>query len=388
MIEELYTYIINEFQTNDVFSGVVGGSLAASVFYQLRNFPKFAFNHSKPVFTSSVDLISTDYRFKDFLRFFQEQKSILRKSKFSLLPHTQTIGNDYVEVGERFKPNLIGIGYGKHAFLINGKICIVDYFNDSKDSIKIVERIKITILSRKPEDVISYILKSIENIKGDNELTLMINTGRHWSKVDGILKRGMESVFVEKGIKESIINQIDRFLTNKEFCLDKGIQWKKSFLFDGPAGTGKSSLCMAIASKYNMRVYFLSLSSVESDDDLQKLFSQIPKESIILIEDVDCAKRESKSKDNNNKGITTSGLLNVLDGALTPTGRLLLMTTNHYDKLDPALVRAGRVDHRFTIDKMSLETARDMVNYLRPDLEISDKDIIGKTGAELEVILK
>ena len=42
--------------------------------------------------------------------------------------------------------------------------------------------------------------------------------------------------------------------------------------------------------------------------------------------------------------LSLSGLLNILDGVASQEGRLLVMTTNHLEKLDKALVRPGRVD--------------------------------------------
>ena len=42
--------------------------------------------------------------------------------------------------------------------------------------------------------------------------------------------------------------------------------------------------------------------------------------------------------------LTFSGLLNALDGVAASEERLLFMTTNHVDRLDPALIRPGRVD--------------------------------------------
>lgn len=45
-------------------------------------------------------------------------------------------------------------------------------------------------------------------------------------------------------------------------------------------------------------------------------------------------------------GISLSGLLNAIDGVATHEGRVLIMTTNHPDKLDAALVRPGRVDRK------------------------------------------
>ncbi|EME43025.1 hypothetical protein DOTSEDRAFT_72427 [Dothistroma septosporum NZE10] len=45
-------------------------------------------------------------------------------------------------------------------------------------------------------------------------------------------------------------------------------------------------------------------------------------------------------------GVSLSGLLNAIDGVATHEGRVLIMTTNHPEKLDAALVRPGRVDLR------------------------------------------
>ena len=46
-------------------------------------------------------------------------------------------------------------------------------------------------------------------------------------------------------------------------------------------------------------------------------------------------------------GITLSGLLNALDGVISTPGRILIMTTNHPEVLDDALIRPGRCDAKF-----------------------------------------
>ncbi len=48
--------------------------------------------------------------------------------------------------------------------------------------------------------------------------------------------------------------------------------------------------------------------------------------------------------------MTFSGLLNVLDGVAASEDRLVFMTTNHIERLDPALIRPGRVDYVQLID--------------------------------------
>lgn len=59
-------------------------------------------------------------------------------------------------------------------------------------------------------------------------------------------------------------------------------------------------------------------------------------------------------------GISLSGLLNAIDGVATHEGRVLIMTTNHPEKLDAALVRPGRVDRRVEFRLALKEQAREL----------------------------
>jgi chaperone BCS1 len=51
--------------------------------------------------------------------------------------------------------------------------------------------------------------------------------------------------------------------------------------------------------------------------------------------------------------VTLSGLLNVLDGFSAPENVLFVMTTNHFEVLDPALLRPGRIDYRLYMGEAS-----------------------------------
>jgi chaperone BCS1 len=82
------------------------------------------------------------------------------------------------------------------------------------------------------------------------------------------------------------------------------------------------------------------------DDGLMRSLNDAPPQSIILLEDVDGIfnQRESVSQDEEGRGVSFSGLLNALDGVRSQEGRILFMTTNHIERLDPALIRPGRCD--------------------------------------------
>jgi mitochondrial chaperone BCS1 len=80
------------------------------------------------------------------------------------------------------------------------------------------------------------------------------------------------------------------------------------------------------------------------------IFSVAPQQSIILLEDIDAAfvsredTNQQKSAYEGLNRVTFSGLLNALDGVASTEARIVFMTTNYLSRLDPALIRPGRVD--------------------------------------------
>ena len=97
-----------------------------------------------------------------------------------------------------------------------------------------------------------------------------------------------------------------------------------------------------------------------ADDKLIHLLANTPERSFVLIEDIDAAfnKRVQSSADGYQSSVTFSGFLNALDGVASGEERVIFMTTNHPERLDPALIRPGRVDLAMLIDDASPRQAR------------------------------
>ena len=107
-----------------------------------------------------------------------------------------------------------------------------------------------------------------------------------------------------------------------------------------------------------MDICYLNLSADNlDDDDLNRALNNCPRNSIILLEDIDgiFVEREAvaEGQRDHRRHVTFSGLLNALDGVRSQEGRILFMTTNHIEKLDPALLRPGRTDFHAHLNNAS-----------------------------------
>lgn len=108
---------------------------------------------------------------------------------------------------------------------------------------------------------------------------------------------------------------------------------------------------MALAGKLEYDICDLDLSnSALSNERLSFLLKRKPEKSFILLEDIDAAFMSRDHLDLNKTAyqglgsLTMSGLLNILDGSKASQDRIIFMTTNYPERLDPALKRAGRID--------------------------------------------
>lgn len=140
-----------------------------------------------------------------------------------------------------------------------------------------------------------------------------------------------------------------------------GIPYRRGYLLHGPPGSGKSSFIQALAGHIEYNICVLNLAERGlTDDKLNHLLANAPERSIILLEDIDSAfaGREASGEGGPRVMVTFSGLLNALDGVASAANqRIVFMTTNHLDRLDPALIRPGRVDLKMVIDDASVSQA-------------------------------
>lgn len=193
-----------------------------------------------------------------------------------------------------------------------------------------------------------------------------------WSQVEAYSPRLLESVILKPGEKEHMLQDLEKFRASRDRYRRLGVPYHRGYLLYGPPGTGKTSLVSALGAKFGISIYVVNLTEF-SDRTLKTAINDVPENSIILFEDIDCMRAghrrdepakagesHPKAEDGREKGtsqpplgVTLSGLLNVLDGFFAPENVVFVMTTNHMEMLDPALLRPGRIDYRLYMGEAS-----------------------------------
>ncbi|KAJ6115587.1 hypothetical protein N7523_006004 [Penicillium sp. IBT 18751x] len=161
-------------------------------------------------------------------------------------------------------------------------------------------------------------------------------------------KRPIESVILDEGVKERIVEDVQDFIESASWYHDRGIPYRRGYLLYGPPGTGKSSFIQALAGELDYDIAILNLSERGlTDDRLNHLLTIVPNRTLVLLEDVDAAfsnRAQTDADGYRGANVTFSGLLNAMDGVASAEERIIFLTTNHVERLDSALVRPGRVD--------------------------------------------
>lgn len=289
---------------------------------------------------------------------------------------------------ESRKPLQYTPSVGSHFFWYKGHILLFER-HENRDRSPFIssssEELSISCFGRNPRIIKELLLDAQEQyIKKDEQQTVIYrgslgsNGGDPtWQRCLSRASRPISTVILDEKTKSELIEDVTDYLNpnTRRWYSNRGIPYRRGYLLYGPPGTGKSSLSLALAGFFRMRIYMVSLSSIlATEENLASLFAELPRRCVVLLEDIDSAglthTREEKKGDNSTEidtvvpvpaapaqpgappttapmppgRLSLSGLLNILDGVASQEGRILIMTTNHLEKLDKALIRPGRVD--------------------------------------------
>ncbi|QKX55252.1 uncharacterized protein TRUGW13939_02344 [Talaromyces rugulosus] len=322
---------------------------------------------------------------------------------------------------DKLKPLRITPAAGSHEFRFRGyRITFKRELDEKRLSWGTArETLYISCFGRNPNVLKDLLLEAQKMyVDRDGDRTIIYRGNRNsdacfdWTRCMARPPRPLSTVVLDEAQKKDFIADIKEYLHpyTRRWYSNRGIPYRRGYMLHGPPGTGKSSLCFAAAGAMHLKIYLVSLNSKTlTEDALASLFQSLPRRCIVLLEDVDAAgvanKRESTTTNSNSdnsssttssdnskdssenkpqnsdeekksddetpahQGVSLSALLNIIDGVASSEGRILVMTTNHIEKLDSALLRPGRVDMTIAFGYSDRETIRNLFLAIYAPLE-------------------
>lgn len=183
--------------------------------------------------------------------------------------------------------------------------------------------------------------------------------------------RYLETMFFSHGETETVTQHIQNFNALRNFYESHQILYKTGILLYGKPGVGKTAFTRAIATTYNRDILNINIAHLQNIDLTlltQAIDSDNIRKYIVLLEDIDTLflNRDDVNTTRDDQAIVNK-LLQFLDSNTSPTDVIFIATTNHIDRLDPALRRAGRFDVQIMVDELLYEDAVSYCHYFGLD---------------------
>jgi hypothetical protein len=179
---------------------------------------------------------------------------------------------------------------------------------------------------------------------------VLVFDGGCWSKSESLFSAIRTATFdnlvLAGSLKEDIREDLSRFFATRATYEEHRVPWKRGVLFVGPPGNGKTHAVKAIINSLGRPCLYVKSFQADHQtehDCIRQVFKKARKSApcILVLEDLDSLI---------NAG-NRSFFLNELDGFAANTGVVALATTNHPERLDPAILdRPSRFDRKYHFD--------------------------------------
>lgn len=397
-------------RANPIMAGVVSMWGLGVITWLCRKLPAGIIQKIESQITTTMSFDNTSYgyareNYVSFMAWFKDNKwsKYSRSISLNALGYaTKTDPDDPAS----WKSMEFGIGDGRHFFFYKRRLFLmVRQRLEKAGTDNLVYTINLRMFGRSK----AVMHELYEEFKYKPEASkLMVYKFHHnaWESYCSLERRPLDTVIVSRKLKQALIKSIEDFKADREWCLSKGLPWKKTFIFHGIPGTGKTSLIKAIASHFGMDVCILNLANM-TDDSLASALASLPTNSILAVEDFDSSKATGKRKVPKKEepgsmiagfhgpdalvlpdfdGLTLSGILNALDGIVTLHGSLIFLTTNTLDAIDPAMLRKGRVDYIYEIPPLTHTEVLDYIQLMFPNTPEPTEHFADILGCDLQAI--
>ena len=404
-MQDLTQVVAHYLKDYPVVSGAMSLWGLAIISYIARDIPKRIYVFAAKHMTTTLILTSQHRSFFNFLKWF-EKKGLAKKIRINKINNGRWGCDDGVK----------SLGYGSHLLYIENKFVLVNASAKETLGTDDKESITLTVFGRSHSffDKLFCLIKE-EDKQDRDKLKMEIYLGEAWRPCQDQPKRSLDTVFIRETDKAFIIEKIQEFLKNEKWYIGRGIPYQIGFLFYGPPGTGKTSLIKALGSHLNKKLCVIPARSLAF---IESALSGFESSSFLVIEDID-ANTAVHSRDSeggpplnaptNPKSMVVtakappiapisageasdfikmsmSDILNGIDGLRGIHGRILFATTNHIEKLDPALLRSGRLDHKIELGYADEGILKQFFNAFYPGFVFAPKGKLkeGLVAAEIQ----
>jgi hypothetical protein len=208
---------------------------------------------------------------------------------------------------------------------------------------------------------------------------VLVFDGGYWSKKRSLFREiknaTLDNLVLRGALKSDLLSDLRHFFDSREMYDSYGIPWKRGVILIGPPGNGKTHAVKALINALEQPcLYVKSFRSQHAtdDDNIRQVFQRARESApcILVLEDLDALV---------NPG-NRSFFLNELDGFAENRGILTLATTNHPERLDPAILdRPSRFDRKYHFELPGIAERQAYLQLwnasLKPDLRLSDTGI-------------
>lgn len=216
--------------------------------------------------------------------------------------------------------------FGRTQLVVTGRV-------KRKDEEKVKEALTLATKMVKSESI--YKGRAIDvRLKDDNGFVLAEPDIR-FVKTDPTLR---ERVIFARLTQRAVDTYLYAAIENREGARKRNIPLKRGILLEGPYGTGKT-LSMDVAAALAVANGWTYLKARRADDlaELMRMSTTYLGATVLTCEDVDQVLAGERNIDMNT-------LLNTIDTTDKDVELIVALSTNHADKINKAMLRAGRLD--------------------------------------------